>query len=72
MEIIVILQSLRGARKVQDEIASRNEMTVVGYDKHSAIYQKDKDGLIEELTVDRRGTRQWQVVKTVKQEVSKT
>jgi len=71
VEIVATLQSLRGARKVQDEMASRNEMTIVGYDKNSAIYQRDKDGLIEELTIDKKGFRQWRIIKTLKQEVSK-
>ena len=67
MEILATVQSLKQARRLQDEIAIKDGMIVVGSGKHSGIYRKIRDGVSEELTIEKKATHQWQLIKTMRQ-----
>ena len=66
MEILATVQSLRIARRLQDEIASKSEMTASGHGEFSVIYSKSHDNIVEELIIEKRAFRQWLLVKIVK------
>jgi len=71
VELVGTTQSLRQARRIQDEIASQGDWQASDTNEYSIVYCREKDGNItEELRIERKGTRSWQVIKVAKQLVS--
>ena len=67
MEILGTVQSLVQARRVQDEIASHGDWLVADRDGQSVIYSRSRNGTVDELKVEKKGERQWQIVKITRQ-----
>ena len=68
MEVLATVQSKVQARRIQDEIVKNGGWKVSGGNQFSVIYARKKGDSTEELSIERRGVRQWEVHKTVKSE----
>lgn len=67
MEILGTTQSLKQARRIQDEIAIQGEWRPTEVGEHSIVYAQFKDGTKETLTIEKRGTHSWAIIKTVEE-----
>jgi len=64
-EVMATVQSQRQARRLLSELAKGWKLKK--WDDDSAAYTRTKDGMTEELGIEKKGERQWQVVKRVKE-----
>ena len=64
MEVIATLQSKVQARRVQDEIAQQGGWKITGGDENSIIYSRKRGDVLEELIIQKKAERQWEVCKT--------
>lgn len=70
MEIIATLQSKVQARRVQDEIAQQGGYKLTSSDENSVTYSRKRGDVLEELTIQKKAERQWEVCK-IEKEVTK-
>ena len=72
MEVITTVQSLKQARRIQDEIVQFGGWEVVNRNKYSVVYSRvysrNNNDITEELKVERKGIRRWDVVNVIRQE----
>ena len=61
--ILGTMQSLKDARRYLDELAVSGEYKAKEYGEFSVVYSKLRDGIEELITIEKRGKRQWSVVK---------
>lgn len=61
-------QSMKQARRLVDEMAIQGGWQPTGYtDDNSVVYERQTEGGVERLRVDKKGERQYLIIKTVSQ-----
>ena len=66
IEIIHSGDSGRKARRVLEHIAVTGEYTAIGMKNGFVIYTRNRDGITEELYIEKPNSRSFQVVKLIK------
>jgi hypothetical protein len=69
-EVIATLQSKVQARRVQDEIALQGVWKLTGGDENSVVYSRKRGDILEELIIQKKAERQWEVCK-IEKEITK-
>lgn len=65
--ILAVTQSLSQARRILGEVAVLGGWQASSHGEYAMVYSRNKGGIEEELSIKKKSTRQWLILKEIRQ-----